>query len=167
MWLLFICLLYFSSCKGNCIYLHSLCQNSLPPELVCYYLFWMSRVLLWFRQGYTHMVSSDLSASNTYFLLLRVGHTPVFFWQYCVGCTHTWNANVFVSLYGNIKLRLIYFHEHVYDSWTGYNYVPVEFYFCKIYHKGANISSVIYQTDLSVRNTQCVSVFCGLVPDTS
>ena len=77
------------------------------------------------------------------------------------------NANLSVPMNVCLYVKNIYVHAHLSNSCKGYNYVPVEFCFCKFYCQGANIFSVMYQINTSVSQTQCFSVFCGLISHTS
>ena len=45
------------------------------------------------------------------------------------------------------------------SSSKGYNYVLVDFYFCKFYHQGANVYWVNDQITPSLSQIQCISVF--------
>ena len=69
------------------------------------------------------------------------------------------NANVFVPIHGFLKVKPLHVYTHSSDSWTGYNYIPVEFYFFKYYHQGDNTSLLNDEITPFVRLTQCVSVF--------
>ena len=72
-------------------------------------------------------------------------------------------SNVFVPLHVCINVKLICVHWHLYNSWKGCNYLPVEFYFFKLYHQGDNIFYGIEQIAPSVSHNQCVSVFCVII----
>ena len=54
-------------------------QGSHLIKVWLHYWFCVSWFLLWFGQGYTHMISSSWSASNAYFYLFGEVNTPVCF----------------------------------------------------------------------------------------
>ena len=79
-----------------------------------------------------------------------------------------WTAmQMYLYLWMDVLRKKLFVHASLSNYWTVCNYVPVEFYLFKLYHKGANIYWVNDKITPSVIHTQCDSVFCGPVPHTS